>query len=380
MTGEPRHYDAVIVGGGFYGCAIAIHLKRELGFGRVAVLERGDAIMRRASLVNQARIHQGHHYPRDFVTANRSRASFPRFAARHRRAVFDSYDALYAVASRNSHVSSKQFLGMMRSVGAVCEPASRRHAALFDPSRIEAVFRVEEFAFDAVVLAEEMRDDLDRAGIDVFLRTEAAGATRDDEGWQIRLSGEGRPADLLSADRLVECTYGRTGILPGLPASLHPIRFEICEVCLVTPPPILRGVGVTIMDGPFFSCMPYPSAGLHTLTHVRWTPRRAWVSRGDGPDPYAELAREPTGSRFEEMRADAARLLPVMRDARYERSLFEVKAVLQAQEANDGRPILVEGRLDKGGVTRVLGGKMDNVYDVLESIDGLAGHPAATGP
>ena len=372
MTSRPA-YDAIIVGGGFFGCSIALHLRLKHGLERVAVIEREPQLMLRASLINQARIHQGHHYPRDFVTANRSRASFPRFAHRHRRAVFDAYDALYAVASRNSLVSAKQFVGMMRSIGASCEPASRRHVSLFDPAKIEAVYRVEEFAFDAVILAEEMRDDLDAAGVDVLLSTEVTHLKQDGQAWGVALSGSGRPAEELTADRIFECTYGRTGGLPGAPPARAKIKFELCEVCLVEPPKLLGGVGITIMDGPFFSCMPFPSAGLHSLTHVRWTPRQSWISSpGDGCDPYAVLARHDKTSNFVAMRADAARLVPVMADAVHARSLFEVKAVLVANEDNDGRPILIEGSPAKGGVMKVLGGKMDNVYDVLVRIDEMS--------
>jgi hypothetical protein len=50
-------------------------------------------------------------------------------------------------------------------------------------------------------------------------------------------------------------------------------------------------------------------------------------------------------------------------------SIFEVKVVLMANEQNDGRPILVEGEPVTGGVVAVLGGKLDNIFDVLEAID-----------
>ena len=41
------------------------------------------------------------------------------------------------------------------------------------------------------------------------------------------------------------------------------------------------------MCGPFFSLMPFPAAGLQTLSHVRYTPHFAWLERdhaGPGSD------------------------------------------------------------------------------------------------
>jgi hypothetical protein len=43
------------------------------------------------------------------------------------------------------------------------------------------------------------------------------------------------------------------------------IKRELTEMVLIAPPPQLRGRGFTIMDGPFFSVMPFPAAGLHAL-------------------------------------------------------------------------------------------------------------------
>jgi glycine/D-amino acid oxidase-like deaminating enzyme len=56
---------------------IALYLSRS--YPRVVVLEEGDCLLRRASYNNQARAHNGYHYPRNSRTAHRSRVNFPRF-------------------------------------------------------------------------------------------------------------------------------------------------------------------------------------------------------------------------------------------------------------------------------------------------------------
>jgi glycine/D-amino acid oxidase-like deaminating enzyme len=58
--------DAIVIGGGFYGCEIALELVR-LGFEKVVLVEREPGLLRRASFVNQARIHNGYHYPRAYL-------------------------------------------------------------------------------------------------------------------------------------------------------------------------------------------------------------------------------------------------------------------------------------------------------------------------
>lgn len=371
MSGD--RWDALVVGGGFYGCCIALHLRRKHGLARVGVVERGPGLLGRASFTNQARVHQGYHYPRDFTTAYRSRANFARFVERYRPAVHDRFLKLYAIARRGSHVTARQFERFMAGVGAPCAPASRRHAALFSPALVEGVFEVEEFAFDASALAGMLADDLDAAGVEVILGTEASVLERGGGEVRLRLDGPGGVRDETARAAFV-CVYGRTGHVPGAPPVAAGMRFQIAELCLVRPPPELEGVGVTLMDGPFFSCMPFPARGLHSLSHVVHTPREAW-SDADLPerDPYAWLERwrrEGGTSGFPSMLRDAARFLPAIAGAEHVDSLFEIKALLSANAKDDGRPILVEGTPAPGEVVTVLGGKLDNIFDVLEDLDG----------
>jgi glycine/D-amino acid oxidase-like deaminating enzyme len=364
-----ENYDALVIGGGFYGCSIALHLARKLGLRRVAVVESGQRLLGRASYGNQARVHQGYHYPRDFTTAWRSRANFRPFVERYRSAVVDSFPKLYAIARHNSHVSARRFEAMMREIGAPCAAAPRPLAALFSPNLVEAVYSVEEYAFDADALAAQLGAELREAGVAVMFGTTASVAERNADRVSVRLeTTEGTRR--VVARSIFNCTYGMLAHVQGAPPPIARLKYEIAEICLVEPPPELRGSGITVMDGPFFSCMPFPARKLHSLTHVHYTPHASWTDASDpGRVPYDFLKEFPCRSAFEAMRRDAARYVPLLADARHVDSLFEVKVVLMANEQNDGRPILVEGDPMPGGTVNVLGGKLDNIFDVLEAID-----------
>ena len=79
MLNEKLDTSAIVIGGGFYGCLIALHLKKSIGVKNVKLFEQNSSLISKASYNNQARIHNGYHYPRSFVTAFRSRINFPRF-------------------------------------------------------------------------------------------------------------------------------------------------------------------------------------------------------------------------------------------------------------------------------------------------------------
>ena len=66
---------------------------------------------------------------------------------------------------------------------------------------------------------------------------------------------------------------------------------------------------------------------------------------------------------------DAQRYLPMLRHSRYVDSLWEVKTVLPSSEADDSRPILFRRDDTMPSLTSIMGGKIDNIYDVLEELE-----------
>ena len=61
--------------------------------------------------------------------------------------------------------------------------------------------------------------------------------------------------------------------------------------------------------------------------------------------------------------------MPAIRHAGYRDSLFEIKTVLIKNEGDDGRPILFERHPQLPGCYSILGGKLDNIYDVIEKLE-----------
>jgi len=340
--------DALVIGAGFYGAEIALELRR-IGFGRVVLAEREEGILRRASYVNQARVHNGYHYPRSLGTAERSRINFETFVAEYAPAVLHGMEAVYAIA-QGSRVSAAQFEAFCRTVGASIRPAPGRVTALFEPGMIEASFLTRELAFDAFRLAGRLMRQLEEAGVDLQLGQEARVL-----GW------DGDTVEVAVGDRVetaafvFNCTYAELEFA-GVPLVTR-IKRELTEMLLIEPPPELRNLGITVMDGPFFSTMPFPAAGLHSLSHVSHTPHES-ATMEDGP------ALRPVRSNRDAILRDSQRFLPCLSRARVARSIFEVKAILIRNEGDDGRPILIERSPATARIFSVLGAKIDNIYDV----------------
>lgn len=360
-------YDATVVGGGFYGAAIAIYLKTKRGFKSVALIERERDLLLRASFNNQARVHNGYHYPRSLTTAFRSRVNLPRFVQDYPLAIKRDFTHLYAIARRNSRVTSRQFGRFCGEIGAEFKTAPEGMRNLFNPRLIEDVFLVEEYVFDAGRLVERARQELDACGVEVHLNRRVNAIRKTSEGLLVESKGE-MEKDFCSRE-VFNCSYSGlnqfTGAFSGTQTKL---KHEIAEIALVQAPLALAQVGITVMDGPFFSMMPFPPRGLHALSHVRYTPHLSWSDQV-GVDPYRKLESYHRETRADRMIRDVSRYIPDALDVKYVDSLFEIKTVLMKNEGDDGRPILFEKHPDLPGCYSILGGKIDNIYDVLEKLD-----------
>lgn len=342
------HHDALIIGAGFFGLEIALEL-HGMGFRDILVVDREAAIMRRASFVNQARVHNGYHYPRSIATAERSRVNFDAFVTDYADAVMPGMNSLYAIA-RGSKVSGAQFETFCRMVGAPAHEAPRELARLFDDALIEQAFVTREVAFDASRLAARLDAALTAAGIALRLQAEARILGGDDDAVDVDVQGARHRAAYV-----FNCTYADLEFA-GIPLRTG-LKKELTEMLLIEPPPELRNLGITVMDGPFFSTMPFPAAGLHSLSHVRYTPHESY-------DGAQRQSLAPQRSNREAIMRDSQRYLPCLSRAAVVGSMFDIKATLIRNEEDDGRPILIERNAALPRVLSVLGAKIDNIYEV----------------
>ncbi|RIJ32324.1 FAD-dependent oxidoreductase [Henriciella mobilis] len=352
--------DVGIVGGGFYGCALADQLARRGN--RVILFETEAELLTRASRVNQARVHTGFHYPRSIVTAMRSKALHRRFAEDYPEAVVSDFEMVYAIAKRRSKVTAGRFHRMFADMGAPIRPVSPSVSSLLNFDLIEGAFLCQEYAFDWTQLRRSIIDRMQNSGVEVRLKTPVKRLA--DHGTHVTIECEdGERVDVSSAYNVTYSNINHLLAASGL--EQVGLKHELAEIALIDPPEELQGLAVTVMDGPFFSVMPYPSLGAYSLTHVSYTPHASWLDSEVDGSPYDVAKRLNVQSRWKLMQADAKRYIPSLEHSTYRASLFDVKTVLVANERDDGRPILFR-KHDSTRIFSVMGSKIDNIYDLFD--------------
>lgn len=362
--------DIAVVGGGFFGIYIS-HYLAEQGF-KVKLFEKEAHPMTRASFNNQARVHNGYHYPRSILTAFRSRVSFPKFSKEFESSIDHSFVKYYAIPKSNSKISGRQFQKFCEKIGAHYEDVPSSFKKLLNSRLIDSAFLTHEFAFNAVKLREEMLDRISRSDIEFLFNTEVTNISSAGNKLDIYYLEKNKniAEKTWAADHVFNCTYSMVNNLAEkLKVPLIPLKHELTEIVLVRPPEEIKKIGITVMDGPFFSTMPFPSTDYHSFSHVRYTPHCDWEDKlGYYQSAHEILKEEKKVSKWRHMQFDAKRFIPILGECEYQDSLWEVKTVLQKSELNDSRPILFKQDHGIKGFHCLLGGKIDNIYDIIDLI------------
>ena len=260
--------DKIIIGAGLYG----LYAAQKCGAmgQRVLVLERDPAPFMRATYINQARVHMGYHYPRSYSTAIKSARYFERFCRDYDFCLHKEFDQIYATSSHFSWTNAEEFRRFCRAAGIRCDDVAPER--YFNPGMCDGAFLTTEYTYDAQVLKEWFLQELAKLPNVTVLynhRPESIRAVGD--VWQV---GAGDVA--AEAPFILNATYAGVNDIHAM-LGLPPfgIKYEKCEIILCTVDERLKNTGITVMDGPFFSLMPFGQTGLHSLTSVTFKIGRA---------------------------------------------------------------------------------------------------------
>lgn len=360
---KKHNIDYLVIGGGFYGCCLSLFLRSISE--SIMLVESEDQILTQASKVNQARIHTGFHYPRNAVTAVKSMMLHKRFINDFPEAVIDNFQMLYAISRRRSKISAKRFFKMFSDLGSPISQANAYQSSLFSSTTIEEVFECSEYAFDYSIIREHLSHKINKIGVNLKLNSEVVQLEEKDDCVIVKLCNGSE----ICARYVFNVTYsGINHILDKAKLPKAKLKYELTELAIVQPPPEIEGFGITVMDGPFFSLMPFPTKNYYSLTHVRYTPHRSWTDDYQTKPLDDEIKYEEIESKFKYMILDGQRYVPCLSASIWKESLYAVKTLLLKNEQDDGRPILYQRDPNKSNVISIMGGKFDNIYDLFELI------------
>ncbi|MBM6914579.1 FAD-binding oxidoreductase [Gemmiger formicilis] len=366
-------WDKIIVGAGLYG----LYAAEQCGARgqRVLVLEKDPGPFMRATYINQARVHMGYHYPRSYSTAIKSAGYFERFCRDYGFCLLTEFDQVYATSAHFSWTNAEQFRKFCAAAHIRCDDVSPEK--YFNPGQCDGAFLTTEYTYDAQILKKHFLEKLAALpNVTIAYSHKPESVQRAGSVWQVRAG------DITAeAPFLLNATYAGVNELHAM-LGFEPfaIKYELCEIILCTVDERLKNTGVTVMDGPFFSLMPFGRTGLHSLTSVTFTPHVtsydslptfACQARSGGccrPGDLANCDSCPARpeSAWPMMSQLARKYLREEYGFAYSHSLFSMKPILKASEIDDSRPTVIRQYTADPAFVSVLSGKINTVYDLDE--------------
>ncbi|OGS32820.1 MAG: amino acid oxidase [Elusimicrobia bacterium RIFOXYC2_FULL_34_12] len=375
---KENYFDFVILGAGIYGFYASFLLaKKNLN---IALIECDNEVFKRASDINQRRVHKGYHYLRSVSTAKSSAKYFNRFCDDFKPAIHSSFKKIYAVSNRNSYTSHRQFLKFCE----FCQiPVLEINPSIyFNDGTIEGAYETEEFAFDSDIIKEILLQKVNNFNnFKLFMNKRIIKSEKDDKFYYLTFED----GTHIKTKGVFNCTYASVNqVLSLFGFELFDLKYEICEVILCSVNQNLKNVGITVMDGPFFSTMPYGKCGLHSLTAVEFTPHDTSYNKlptfkcqktNKSCTPIVLQNCNTCKSRPKEsyvyMRQLAKKYMKPSYEFEFKESLFSIKPIMLSSEIDDSRPTLIKIYNKSPLFISVLSGKINTIYELEDIINGI---------
>ena len=367
-----EHYEKIIMGAGLYGLYAALFCGQKKQ--KVLVLECDRVPFSRATYINQARVHQGYHYPRSISTAMKSAGYFARFNKDYGFCINREFDKVYATSSQYSWSDGEQFKNFCKAANIPCEEL---HPERFFKDRMcDGAFLTREYTYDAMILKDYLLskiEPLKNIEIKYGITIECIRKFQDEYAVYTNDGMECRTGFLLNA------TYAGTNQVLDLAGyEKFGIKYELCEIILCKPSEKLKDIGITVMDGPFFSIMPFGKTGLHSLTAVTFTPHitsydvrpsfscQSGMEEMCSPENLGNCSTCPhkPESAWPYMSHLADKYMKPEYTYGYVESLYSMKPILKSSEVDDSRPTAIRVMSRKPAFVSVLSGKINTVYDL----------------
>lgn len=368
-------FDKIIIGAGLYGLYSAL-LCGKAGQ-KVIVLEHDSEAFMRATYINQARVHMGYHYPRSFSTAIKSAHYFERFSTDYADCILREFDQVYAISADFSWTNAEQFKKFCEEAHIQCDEISP--LKYFRDGTCDGAFLTKEYTYDAELLKNKLLTEISQyRNVKLIYHARIKDMEKDTAEYVITMED----GIQYTSSFVLNATYASTNqINAKLSCEPFKIKYELCEIILCRVCDELKKVGLTVMDGPFFSIMPFGKTGYHSLTSVTFTPHI--TSHDDLPTfPCQKICEAgyclPTqlgncnecnakpSTAWNYMSNLARKYMKEDSKFFYGKSLFSIKPILKASEIDDARPTVLRKFSEHPTFISVLSGKINTVYDLDE--------------
>ena len=363
MSRSSKRPKVAVLGCGIFGALVSLELARRGA--HVVVFERNIDVLQGASLNNQNRLHLGYHYPRDETTAIQCKEGFQRFRDRFSGCVSEGFPNAYFIASEGSHTNASDYRSFLERVGLAYHEIDIEE---FTPTltNVDIGVSTAETVYDSRLLAGQIAKMLCADNVQLVLSMEVEKVRRRGDTYTLYSKTE----CLGEFDFVVNCTYANHNKFNAELEVPSPVfQYEYTMV------PIIRWgqerCGITVMDGPFMTVLPFGKSDDFLLYHVRHAVVETivadqlpshWLDKDASP-----ASRIDKGALYQTTLNACTEFVQALGTAELIGFLEGPRIVVADTDDTDERRSIVANR-DNEGFWSVLSGKIDHSVWVAEDV------------
>ena len=250
-----------IVGGGFYGCYLAIKLKKKYSKSKISIYEKNNDILNESAINNQYRLHLGFHYPRSNKTIKETFFGATLFKKEFKKYIYFPKKNIYAI-HKNSKVTFENYIKKFSSFNIPFKIISKKIYKNYfkEPDHIKGAILTQE----GTLLLKKLYDDFKKKylkNIEIFRNKEVLDIN---SNGKILLNKN----QINTFDLVINTTHTNPNL--GLDNKFFKLKYEKALMVLVKNF-LNKDEAITIMDGKFVSLYPLNSE-LLSFSSVKFTP------------------------------------------------------------------------------------------------------------
>ncbi len=358
-------FDSAIIGGGIFGCLSAIELSK-LGK-KVILLEQKNSLMKGASSNNTNRLHLGYHYPRDLNTALQCKEGFKMFLEEYSNCILKDISNFYCISNQGSKVSASKYESFCQSAELPFKKIDNSDIPI-QINNVECIIDTQELIYDCKEIKNKIEDKLNENNINFYTNSEVKSIKELDDRFKIKINNQN-----IYARSIINSTYSNYNIFhDDLGIKKKTYQYELTIVPIIKwregQPPL----GITLLDGKFFSVLPHGKSGNYTLYHVDYSVYDRKIAEqppSKWQNPRKIIKENEAKLIYQKMVKDIApQWLPSICSSEFIGYLTSTRMVLSKVEDTDARPSLMEKMPTKNCFYNLFSGKIDHSIIVSKEV------------
>jgi hypothetical protein len=317
-----------IIGGGMFGLSTAIQLDKKYD---VTLFEQFDDILLGATYANHNRHHYGFHYPRSPETALQCLLSAKEFEDVYSDSVVWDFDNYYCVSKDKTKTTPKDYLSFCDNIGLEYVQGWPSEGVL-DREKIALSLKVKEAVYSFPDLKSIISDRIKKTStVKIKLNSMVlSGSVANNGNKELKVKERGSTTKY-EFDFVINAMYANYNkFCDWFDLERREFQFNLQELDIIELP-ITNRLGITIQDGPFPSFLPIGKTNRYFLAHVETSQLIREISTGAVPLTQRLNYLE---SNWSEIQSSCSEYIPLLKNAKYIKSIF-VDRVVDATRLHD---------------------------------------------